>query len=84
MKQVKNDLTGKRFGRLTVIGVDDNQSRKTYYICKCDCGNIKTIRADALVAGKTISCGCRKKSRMKSISLGILIIRVIHDCIVFG
>lgn len=63
MKQVKNDLTGKRFGRLTVIGVDDNQSRKTYYICKCDCGNIKTIRADALVAGKTISCGCRKKEQ---------------------
>jgi hypothetical protein len=63
MKQVKNDLTGKRFGRLTVIGVDDKQSRKTYYICKCDCGNIKTIRSDALVAGKTTSCGCRKKEQ---------------------
>ncbi len=63
MKHVKNDLTGKRFGRLTVIGLDDKSSRKTYYVCRCDCGNIKTIRSDALTMGKTTSCGCKKKEQ---------------------
>ena len=63
MKHVKNDLTGKRFGRLVVVGIDDRPSRKTYYICKCDCGNMKVIRSDALTAGRTTSCGCRKQEQ---------------------
>ena len=64
MKRV-NDLTGKRFGRLLVLGIDDKNSRKTYWVCQCDCGNIKSIRSDALVEGKTISCGCKKKEQDK-------------------
>lgn len=65
MKNIRrvNDLTGKRFGRLEVIGMDDKDTRKTYWVCKCDCGNIKSIRSDALIEGKTISCGCRKKEQ---------------------
>lgn len=56
-----NNLTGNRYGRLEVIGIDDaKEGRKTYWICKCDCGNVKSIRSDALVGGKTVSCGCRK------------------------
>ena len=34
MRKLANDLTGKRFGRLTVIGVEDNGKRKTYYACQ--------------------------------------------------
>lgn len=63
MRKLANDLTGKRFGRLTVIGVEDNGKRKTYYACQCDCGNVKVIRADALVGGCTVSCGCKKKEQ---------------------
>ena len=63
MRKLANDLTGKRFGRLTVIGVEDNGKRKTYYACQCDCGNVKVIRADALVSGRTVSCGCKKKEQ---------------------
>lgn len=60
MKKVKNDLTGQRFGRLTVIGVDDRDTRKTYFYCQCDCGNVKSVRSDSLIAGAIRSCGCLK------------------------
>jgi hypothetical protein len=63
MRKLVNDLTGKRFGRLTVIGVEDNGKRHTYYACQCDCGNVKVIRADALIGGCTVSCGCKKKEQ---------------------
>ena len=63
MRKLVNDLTGKRFGRLTVIGVEDNGKRQTYYACQCDCGNVKVIRADALVSGCTVSCGCKKREQ---------------------
>ena len=65
MKKVKNDLTGKRFGRLTVIGIDDRGNRKTYYNCQCDCGNVKSVRSDSLIAGAIRSCGCMKKEQDK-------------------
>ena len=36
-----HDLTGERFGRLVVIGLDDKNTRKTYWVCQCDCGGTK-------------------------------------------
>ena len=65
MRKLANDLTGKKFGKLEVIGVHDTGSRKTYYVCQCDCGNIKVVRADALISGATKSCGCIKKEQDK-------------------
>ena len=65
MRKLANDLTGKTFGKLEVIGVHDTGSRKTYYVCQCDCGNIKVVRADALISGATKSCGCIKKEQDK-------------------
>lgn len=60
------DLTGKRYGRLQVIGVDDTRNtRKTFWYCQCDCGNIKSIRSDILQSGNTRSCGCLKKEQDK-------------------
>jgi len=63
MKNVKNDLTGRRFGRLSVIGVDDRGTRKTYFWCKCDCGTVKSIRGDGLLSGSIVSCGCKKREQ---------------------
>ena len=65
MRKPANDLTGKKFGKLEVIGVHDTGSRKTYYVCQCDCGNVKVVRADALISGATKSCGCIKKEQDK-------------------
>lgn len=58
------DLTGERIGRLTVIERAKSITQKngklvTRWLCKCDCGNIKIIRADTLGRG-TKSCGCLK------------------------
>lgn len=57
------DLTGQRFGRLTVIGIDDRGTRKTYWNCLCDCGTIKSVRSDSLQNGAIRSCGCLKKEQ---------------------
>ena len=63
MKKCINDLTGKRFGNLVAIGLDTSSDRRTKFICVCDCGNVKSIRSDALLSGATISCGCVKKKQ---------------------
>lgn len=57
------NLTGKRFGRLTVICLDHKKPRKNggnilFWKCKCDCGNEKVIRGDNLRSNTTTSCGC--------------------------
>ena len=58
------DLTGKKFNYLTVIqrGLNTNDGR-AQWVCKCDCGNIKTIRGKDLRNGKVKSCGCLQKRR---------------------
>ena len=43
------DLTGQTFGYWTVIEKDSSpKSKKTYWICKCKCGKIKSVRSDIL------------------------------------
>ena len=60
-----HDLTGQRFGRLTVIGLADTNTRKTYWVCQCDCGKLKNVRSDSLLSGAIRSCGCMKKEQDK-------------------
>lgn len=55
------DLTGQKFGRLTVLKRGDNLGRDVAWICKCDCGNEKLIRGADLRSGKTKSCGCLQR-----------------------
>ena len=52
------DLTGQRFGRLVVLRRAENIGRQTAWLCKCDCGNEKTVPMWNLRSGQTISCGC--------------------------
>lgn len=53
------NLSGKVFGRLTVIELDESQKKdRTSWICKCNCGNTLSIIAKDLVNGHTKSCGC--------------------------
>lgn len=52
------DLTGKRFGMLTVIGYIGKEGREYYWRCKCDCGNEAHVRGRTLRSGETRSCGC--------------------------
>jgi hypothetical protein len=53
------DLTGRYFGRLTVICFDGIKAHhRAYWICKCECGQIKSICGHDLTTGYTKSCGC--------------------------
>lgn len=55
----KLDLTGKKFGRLTVISECGRaKSRSVEWLCKCDCGNEKIVPSPRLKWGDTKSCGC--------------------------
>lgn len=54
------DLTGKKINRLTALKRDESRKGMTYYICRCDCGNITSVSQHALTSGKTKSCGCAK------------------------
>ncbi len=64
----KINLIGKKFGKLTVISKSQktDKNNNQYWICKCDCGNIKEIRGTHLQVTNsrcsTKSCGCLKKS----------------------
>jgi hypothetical protein len=53
-----NDLTGKTFGRLTVIRVGMRKAGKVYWLCNCECGKTKNISSINLTKGRASSCGC--------------------------
>lgn len=52
------DLTGQKFGKLTAMRRAPSRSGKSYWICKCDCGNEKEVQTCHLRDGSTQSCGC--------------------------
>lgn len=52
-------LTGRRFGRLVVVGRATNDCRRnTRWVCECDCGGAVVVLALNLRSGHTRSCGC--------------------------
>ena len=63
----KSNLVGQRFGRLTVVKLLDERAYNgtMIYECKCDCGEIKKIRATSLIGGVTLSCGCLQRDSAK-------------------
>ena len=53
------DITGNRYGRLTVENTFYNKEKgKSYCTCKCDCGKTTVTRKDRLLSGRVKSCGC--------------------------
>lgn len=61
----REDLTGMRFGRLTVIKFHENdRGGRSQWLCKCDCGNTTIVRSYDLKGGKIVSCGCFWKERL--------------------
>lgn len=59
--KLTRDLTGQRFGFLTVLERTENKSNTINWLVKCDCGTIKTVLGVSLKSGETISCGCYGK-----------------------
>ena len=59
----RQDLTGRRFGSLTVEKMIYKYKDKTKTSCLCDCGNRIEVPAVYLTVGDTTSCGCVQKKR---------------------
>lgn len=57
------DLTGKKFGRWTVMNITDKRTKNRTIIwhCKCECGNEKDVDGYTLKSGQSKSCGCLNK-----------------------
>jgi hypothetical protein len=65
-------MIGKRFGRLVICERADPlqcKYKRTYWICKCDCGNTVTILGNSIHAGATKSCGCIREERKLELGL---------------
>lgn len=72
ISQIKNDLTGRRFGKLLVLERAENILKPDgkpiiQYRCLCDCGNEKIVRYSALVNNQTVSCGCYHNEKLGDI-----------------
>lgn len=59
------DLTGRRFGKLTVIAraKEKHHTHKAPWECRCDCGNTVSVLSVYLTQGDTQSCGCHRSEQ---------------------
>ena len=69
------DLTGQRFGRLTVVSRSKEQGLhgETLWNCRCDCGENAVVTGGSLASGGTQSCGCLRKEKMAKLSTNDLV-----------
>jgi len=67
------DLTGRAFGRLTVIERIGTKQGHSLWSCICACGNKAAVTTPSLRSGRTSSCGCIRKEQaaMRSQAAGI-------------
>lgn len=66
----KNNLIGNRYGKLVVISQAPSKNKRTYWLCKCDCGNEVIKCGRDLSQGDSNSCGClhsKGEAKLKSI-----------------
>lgn len=52
------DITGQKFNRWTVIKRVDTHPRRTFWLCKCDCGTERPVEGKHVRYGTSKSCGC--------------------------
>jgi hypothetical protein len=63
------NLVGQKFGRLTVIEQATNNSNKSRWICRCDCGKETGPKYGfQLKSGATTNCGCEKIERCRAMA----------------
>lgn len=55
------DMTGRRFGKLVVLGRDNparHKDNQAYWVCQCDCGEQIVAEGYKLRHGSPRDCGC--------------------------
>ena len=63
MNSKVKDITGEKFGKLTVIKFSHIKKYRSNWECLCECGNTKIVATPNLRNGDTKSCGCLKKEK---------------------
>jgi hypothetical protein len=72
-KRKYRDLTGQKFGRWTVLKLDErtDKNNRHFWLCECECGNKKVVGGHFLWTGGSKSCGCyNAEVRLQGLSLG--------------
>lgn len=64
------ELTGQRFGRLVAKSRAAGNYRRPSWLCHCDCGGTKIVRASNLKGGRVSSCGCLWRETVRKDSTG--------------
>ena len=66
---MKNNLVGKKFGKLTVIERTNQRSsqRCILWLCRCDCGRELLVSTESLNSGHTQSCGHHRLEKARKI-----------------
>ncbi len=59
-RKVKN-LAGQKFGEFTVLQFTGTTHEGAFWLCRCNCGNERTVRSGSLLCGRSKSCGCLKR-----------------------
>lgn len=67
----KLDLTGQRYGELTVLRPADNVGGRTAWLCRCSCGKETVVKTCHLRNGHTKSCGCKNAAGNPRAALGL-------------
>lgn len=59
------DISGEKFGKLTVIcrQGSDNTGKNAKWLCKCDCGEETMVSTFSLKKGDSTSCGCKRSPK---------------------
>ena len=61
MSSRMKDITGQKFGRLTVVSMAGvNSFNQAKCLVECECGNSKVVLANNLRTGHSLSCGCSR------------------------
>lgn len=70
--KIKEDLTGRTFGKLKVLQRDNSKiglERGSFWLCVCECSNTRSVSRHSLVNHGTKSCGCLQKRAAMSLAL---------------
>lgn len=63
--KIVRDLSGKKFGRLSVIKLHEIKKWGAFWVCECSCGKVLSVYRGHLVNNHTRSCGCLKQKLPK-------------------
>lgn len=63
-KKFTKNLVGYKFGLMSIIGQGKYKNKRHFWICKCECGNVRESQRADIFRGVVKSCGCYKKNRL--------------------